>query len=188
VQSSPSSAITNWLPVLVNQLDTIVRPFVLALDDYHLITEPAIHQAISFLLEHQPAQLHLAIATRKDPPLPLPGCEHADNWPNCARPTCVSRRGNNRLSATRSGSRTIGGRCRCASQPHGGLDCRLADGALSIRDRAGVSRLIAAFGGSHEYIVDYFAAKCWISSLNRSRLSCCRLPFSIGYAASYATQ
>src|SRR5512135_1873104 len=72
MQSSQSSAIADWLPVLVNQLDTIAVPFVLVLDDYHLITTPAIHQALAFLLEHQPSRLHLAIATRKDPPLPLP--------------------------------------------------------------------------------------------------------------------
>jgi LuxR family maltose regulon positive regulatory protein len=44
---------------------------VLILDDYHVIEEPSIHQAIEFLLEHQPPQMHLVILTRIDPPLPL---------------------------------------------------------------------------------------------------------------------
>ena len=44
---------------------------MLILDDYHVIEEPSIHQAIDFLLEHQPPQLHLVILTRIDPPLPL---------------------------------------------------------------------------------------------------------------------
>jgi LuxR family maltose regulon positive regulatory protein len=44
---------------------------LLVLDDYHAITELAIHEAIGFLLEHQPPHMHLAVATRHDPPLPL---------------------------------------------------------------------------------------------------------------------
>jgi LuxR family maltose regulon positive regulatory protein len=47
------------------------KDFILILDDYHVIEEPAIHQVIEFLLEHQPPQLHLVILTRIDPPLPL---------------------------------------------------------------------------------------------------------------------
>jgi LuxR family maltose regulon positive regulatory protein len=44
---------------------------VLVLDDYHLVTSPAVHQALQFLLEHQPSLMHLIISTRQDPPLPL---------------------------------------------------------------------------------------------------------------------
>src|SRR5581483_503379 len=41
------------------------------LDDYHLIEAPAVDTALAFLLAHLPPQLHLVIATREDPPLPL---------------------------------------------------------------------------------------------------------------------
>ncbi len=47
--------------------------FVLALDDYHHITEPAIHEILSSLIERLPQGMHLALATRTDPPLPLAG-------------------------------------------------------------------------------------------------------------------
>ena len=46
-------------------------PLVLVLDDYQHITTPAVHEALGFLLEHQPPNLYLVIATRADPPLPL---------------------------------------------------------------------------------------------------------------------
>ena len=46
---------------------------ILALDDYHHITEPAIHEILSGLIEHLPRGVHLALATRSDPPLPLAG-------------------------------------------------------------------------------------------------------------------
>ena len=46
-------------------------PFVVVLDDYHLIQEPTIHGYVSFLLEHLPAPLHLVLSTRADPPFSL---------------------------------------------------------------------------------------------------------------------
>ena len=47
------------------------RPGLLVLDDYHLIDAPDVHEAMAFLLDHLPPQLHLVIASRADPPLPL---------------------------------------------------------------------------------------------------------------------
>src|SRR5205814_3189324 len=45
--------------------------FALVLDDYHVIDRPAIHAGITFLLDHLPAQMHLILASRAVPPLPL---------------------------------------------------------------------------------------------------------------------
>ena len=56
---------------LVNDLAERAGPTVLALDDYHVIEEPAVHDALRFLLDHLPPQVTLAITTRADPPLPL---------------------------------------------------------------------------------------------------------------------
>jgi LuxR family maltose regulon positive regulatory protein len=58
--------------VLINDvLETLSDPFVLILDDLHRIVEPSIFVALDYLLEHRPPQLHLAVATRVDPPLAL---------------------------------------------------------------------------------------------------------------------
>jgi LuxR family maltose regulon positive regulatory protein len=60
------------ISVLINDvLETFSDPFVLILDDLHRIVEPAIFVALDYLLEHRPPQLHLAVATRVDPPLAL---------------------------------------------------------------------------------------------------------------------
>jgi LuxR family transcriptional regulator, maltose regulon positive regulatory protein len=56
---------------LVNDLDTTADPTVLALDDYHVIDDPAVHGAVTFLLDNLPRHVTLAISTRADPPLPL---------------------------------------------------------------------------------------------------------------------
>src|SRR5438128_4910099 len=58
------------LTALLNDL-TILDPFVLVLDDYHMITVKPIDQALTYLVEHLPPQMHLVIATREDPALPL---------------------------------------------------------------------------------------------------------------------
>ena len=58
---------------------------VLVLDDYHLIDTPAIHTALTFLLDHLPPQLHLMITTRADPPLPLDAAARARRADRAAR-------------------------------------------------------------------------------------------------------
>jgi LuxR family maltose regulon positive regulatory protein len=59
------------LPVLVNELASLPEQVVLVLDDYHLITERACHEQMTFLLDHLPPSGQVVIITRADPPLPL---------------------------------------------------------------------------------------------------------------------
>ena len=59
------------LTTLLNEITTIPDNFVLVLDDYHVIDAKPVDNALTFLLEHLPPQMHLVIATREDPHLPL---------------------------------------------------------------------------------------------------------------------
>jgi LuxR family maltose regulon positive regulatory protein len=59
------------LTALLNELTELTEDLVLILDDYHVIEEQAIHEALLFWLEHVPAQVHLVLASRVDPPLSL---------------------------------------------------------------------------------------------------------------------
>jgi len=56
---------------LINELDQIETPFILVLDDYHLIDNGEIHDLISEVLLHPPRNFHLVLGARMDPPLPL---------------------------------------------------------------------------------------------------------------------
>jgi LuxR family maltose regulon positive regulatory protein len=67
-QPPPLEAI---LTVLVNEIAALPTPFILVLDDYHVIESAAVGNALAFFIEHLPPSLHLVIATREDPPLPL---------------------------------------------------------------------------------------------------------------------
>ncbi|MFY9570090.1 MAG: LuxR family transcriptional regulator, partial [Blastocatellia bacterium] len=67
-QPPPTESI---LTALLNEIATIPDNFVLVLDDYHVIDTKPIDNALTFLLEHLPPPMHLIIATREDPDLPL---------------------------------------------------------------------------------------------------------------------
>ncbi len=56
---------------ITNELSLSPDPIILFLDDYHVIESGEVHQYVEFLLEHLPAQVHLVIMTRSDPPFPL---------------------------------------------------------------------------------------------------------------------
>ena len=72
LEASQLPPIRTLITTLVNDLAARPEPLVLALDDYHTIDHLAIHEALGMLVERQPANLHLALITRHDPPLPLP--------------------------------------------------------------------------------------------------------------------
>ena len=66
--TTPTDAV---LVSLINDLDVLAGPTVVALDDYHVIDGAAVHEAVTFLLDNLPPQVTLAMTTRADPPLPL---------------------------------------------------------------------------------------------------------------------
>jgi LuxR family maltose regulon positive regulatory protein len=59
------------LSAFINAANEVPDPTVFVLDDYHLIEDPAVHQALAFLLDHLPPTLHFVLATRGEPQLPL---------------------------------------------------------------------------------------------------------------------
>jgi LuxR family maltose regulon positive regulatory protein len=67
-QAPPTESI---LTTLLNEVTGLPQDFILVLDDYHVIDSKAVDQALTFLIEYQPPQMHLVIATREDPYLPL---------------------------------------------------------------------------------------------------------------------
>jgi LuxR family maltose regulon positive regulatory protein len=79
LQSPQPPPIESILTALINEISNIPdnpstssgQGFILVLDDYHIIDSKTVDNALIFLLEHLPSQMHLVIATREDPPLPL---------------------------------------------------------------------------------------------------------------------
>ena len=69
--SFASSPLEPMLRTFLNALTSLPRRGMLILENYHVITEPEIHESLTFVLDHLPAMLHLVILSRVDPPLPL---------------------------------------------------------------------------------------------------------------------
>jgi LuxR family maltose regulon positive regulatory protein len=64
-------ALINEIAALAEEEGNVDRRLLLALDDYHLITSQAIHDVLTFLLDHLPEQMRLVLISRTEPPLPL---------------------------------------------------------------------------------------------------------------------
>ena len=71
LQTQQAPPLRSVLQTLINRLAEQSEQFLLILDDYHLVTEQAVHTSLTYLVEHLPPQLHLILATRADPPLPI---------------------------------------------------------------------------------------------------------------------
>jgi LuxR family transcriptional regulator, maltose regulon positive regulatory protein len=71
LESAQPPSVEATLTPLVNELAALPTDVVLVLDDYHAVDARPVDEAVAFLLEHRPSQLHVTIATREDPALPL---------------------------------------------------------------------------------------------------------------------
>jgi LuxR family maltose regulon positive regulatory protein len=157
-QSPHSPPLKTALTVLINDLATIPANVVLALDDYHVITQPAIHDALAFLVEHAPPQVRLVIASRADPPLPLARLR--------TRGQLTELRAAD-LRFTRDESLTFLNGVMAlglSAENVAALEARtegwiagLQLAALSMRGRADMGDFVAAFSGSHRHVIDYLA-------------------------------
>jgi LuxR family maltose regulon positive regulatory protein len=71
LRGSPPASAETVLTLLVNQLSKISGKLVLVLDDYHLAASTAVNETLTFLIDHMPNQLHLVVASREEPKIPL---------------------------------------------------------------------------------------------------------------------
>src|SRR3712207_13717 len=144
------------LTALLNEISTIPDDFVLVLDDYHVVDARAIDDALVFLLEHLPPRMHLVIATREDPHLPLARLR--------ARGQLTELRASDlrfTLSEAAEFLNSVMG-LGLSAEDIAALESRtegwiagLQLAALSMRGREDVSGFIRAFAGDNRYIVDY---------------------------------
>jgi hypothetical protein len=184
--SSPSTEAA--LAALLNDLNGLSKDLVLVLDDYHLIEAPKVHDGMTFLLEHQPPQLHLVLATRADPPLPLARTRargqlvevRAADLRFTAEESAAYLNGAMGLGLSEADVAALDGRTE-------GWIAALQLAALSMQGRADASAFIAGFAGDDRYIVDYLAEKSWHASPPTSETSCSPRPSSSGSPARSAT-
>jgi len=154
--SSPPSPIEDMLTSLLNALIQLPTETVLVLDDYHFIEAQPIHDPLTYLVEHLPANVHLVIASRSDPLLPLARLR--------ARGALTELRAANLRFTSEETSAfltEVMGLPLSAEQVAAlharteGWIAGLQLAALSLQGRDDVTDFIDAFTGSHRYVVDY---------------------------------
>jgi LuxR family transcriptional regulator, maltose regulon positive regulatory protein len=152
-QPPPTEAI---LTALLNEITTVSDNLILVLDDYHVVDSRSVDQVLTFLVEHLPPQLHLVIATREDPPLPLARLR--------VRGQLTELRATDLrftpVEAAEFLNRVMG--LNLSAEDIAALENRtegwiagLQLAAISLQGRSDVAGFIGSFTGSHRFVLDY---------------------------------
>ncbi len=151
------SSFRGLVTALIN--DLAADEVLLVLDDYHVIGSPQVHESLAFLVEHRPAGICVVLASRSDPPLPLP------------RLRARGQLAEVRVAGLRFTPAEAGELFRhaAAALPDAsvaalaarteGWAAGLQLAALSLRGHDDAAAFVAAFTGSHRYVLDYLAGE-----------------------------
>jgi ATP/maltotriose-dependent transcriptional regulator MalT len=156
LQSPEPPPIQTVLTTLLNDLGVLASDLVLVLDDFHLIDARDVQDGMAFLLEHLPPQIHLVIASRADPALPLARLRargelveiRAADLRFTPDEAATYLNGVMGLALTAGDVAALEGRTE-------GWIAALQLAALSMQRRDDVAGFIAGFAGDDRYIVDY---------------------------------
>jgi LuxR family maltose regulon positive regulatory protein len=146
------------LTTLLNEITAIPDNFVLVLDDYHAIDAKRVDQALTFLLEHLPPQMHVVIATREDPQLPLARLRARDQLTELRvtdlrfTPSEAAAFLNQVMGLDLSVEDVTALEARTE-----GWIAGLQLAAISLQEHQAPSSFIESFTGSSRFIIDYLA-------------------------------
>jgi LuxR family transcriptional regulator, maltose regulon positive regulatory protein len=144
------------LTALLHDLVAIPHDFLLVLDDYHALDAPSVDQTLAFLLDYMPPQMHLVIATREDPPLPLARLRARGQLTELRAadlrftPAEAAEFLNQAMGLHLSVAEVAALETRTE-----GWIAGLHLAALSLQGRADKASFVADFSGSHRFVLDY---------------------------------
>jgi LuxR family transcriptional regulator, maltose regulon positive regulatory protein len=148
--------VEGFITELCNVLTTSPGPFMLVLDDYHLITEPALQQAMQQLIAALPQQARLVLVTRQDPALPVARLR--------ALGQLVEVRSSGLMFSNEEAAGFLNQVMRLGLEPHQvsalvsrteGWAAGLQMAAISMRGVEDREGFIEAFSGSNRFVLDY---------------------------------
>lgn len=156
LRASPAPSAEAVLTVLLNDLSATRSKLVLVLDDYHAVASAPVDRALAFLIEHLPPQLHLVIATREDPNLPLARLRVRGQLTELRQDDL--RFGLDEARAFLNQTMSL----QLSAPSIAALDARtegwiagLQLAAISLRGRHDQEGFIAAFSGCHQFVQEY---------------------------------
>jgi len=156
LQSPQPPPIEGILTALINEIAAVPDRIILVLDDYHLIEAQPIHDALTFLLRRLPPHMHLVIATRDDPHLPLARLR--------ARGQLTELRATDLRFASSEAAEFLNQvmSLDLSAEDIAALETRtegwiagLQLAAISMQGRKDVTGFIQSFTGSHHFVLDY---------------------------------
>jgi LuxR family maltose regulon positive regulatory protein len=156
LQSPQPPPLESTLTALLNDVSAIPGHVVLVLDDYHVLDARPVDDALTFLVEHLPPQMHLVIATREDPALPLARMR--------ARGQMTELRGADLRFTPGEAAEFLNQvmQLDLSAEDIAALEARtegwiagLQLAAISLQGREDVGGFIASFAGSHHFVLDY---------------------------------
>jgi LuxR family maltose regulon positive regulatory protein len=156
LRSPQTPSAKSILTLLINEITAIPGRIILVLDDYHLISAAEIDEALTFLLENLPPQLHMIITTRVDPQLPLARLR--------ASGQLTELRGTELRFTSSEVSDFINGvmDLELSIEDLTALEIRtegwiagLQLAAISMQGHENTSSLVKSFTGSHRLVLDY---------------------------------
>lgn len=156
LQLQQPPAATTILTILVNDLNALTNPFALVLDDYHLITAQPVHEALQFLLEALPPQMHLVLLTRADPPLHLARLRARNQLTEIRSPRLrfQPEETNQFLNKVMGLGLSAADIAALESRTEGWI-AGLQLAAISLQQQVDRHAFVAAFAGDDRYIMDY---------------------------------
>ena len=148
------------LPELLNELTTCESDLVLVLDDYHLVTNGLCHASLGFFVDHLPANVHLMVATRVDPPLPLARLRASGELVELriAELGFTSAEADQLLGEAMGLELTADQTARLWERTEGWA-AGLYLAGLSLRGQPDPEPFIASFEAGHRHVVDYLGAE-----------------------------
>jgi LuxR family maltose regulon positive regulatory protein len=156
LHSSQPLPVEPMITELINDLSKVSSEFVVVLDDYHLIETQQIHEGITYFIDHIPPHIHLIIASRADPPLPLANYRgkgnmlviDVDSLRFSTEETIILFNELKTPQLTRENVTALNERTE-------GWAVGLKMAAFSMSGKKDISKFIAAFTGSQRYVMDY---------------------------------
>ena len=140
---------------LINEL--AADQALLVLDDYHLISARQVHESLAFLVEHRPAGICVVLASRSDPPLPLARLRARGQLTEIRAAELRFTPAEAGELLQHAGSALPDASVAALAARTEGWAAGLALAALSLRGHDDAASFVAAFTGSHRYVLDYLA-------------------------------
>lgn len=156
VENAPEANCQAVLDLLINDLCGLDQPVILVLEEYHLIENETIDQAVEFLLNQSVANLHLVIATREDPNLPLTRLRARNQLTEVrAADLSFSFEEAREFFASAMGVSLSESEIEILKNRTEGWVAGLQLAALSLKKGRDAAKFVETFRGTHRHVLDY---------------------------------